>query len=458
MARSPAKFEVRDIEPAGDPVWQGAGEAVHRAFWRAVVAFALKAKDEELSRGLDRYGKPLAPIAASTRKYRKSAMGAADPSDPPLMPAGGVSRTRLNLTGRGFADHAEFYWTDGWGKILRYHALGRGRYGRIPVRDVIGLSPESLRKVRGWSLGWWITWKRTHSLSVARKPLAANRTAPERMAVVGRTDYENFTYGIGGGSAAKSRALLVRGRASGFVQHAPPGGFEREPPVGPGNPFWKGPKPKPKAPKATKPAPVKAATPTLSLPIHIKGDVSPDCVRQAREIHAGLPERVRKALDAHGVKVVIGRSMADAAPDLVDRRPRGWPEGTTWANADGCYRAATDRREIVATEFYRSEMGNSETRSPRFPGALRHETGHAYDDALGIHSQSPEFLAAYRADVDKMDEPTRQQVSYYLQPGEAGPSETFAEIFARLVGESGTSHRDLREYFLATTELLRSLL
>ncbi len=123
-------FRIRGIEPAHDPAWRSASPDLRRAFWRAVVELGLQAKDRDLAQGLDKDGVPMKGIAASTRKYRRSAMGPADPSAPPLTPAYGLSRTRSLLTGRAMTDHAEFFWRNHggqhWGKVLGYHAKGPG--------------------------------------------------------------------------------------------------------------------------------------------------------------------------------------------------------------------------------------------------------------------------------------------------------------------------------------------
>src|SRR4051794_23775684 len=107
---APVSFRLRGIEPAHDPAWKAAPEKLRRAFWAEVVKLGKEAKDRELAAGLDRFGSPLARIAASTRAHRRSAMGPADPDAPALTPAYGLSRTRSLFAGKAFADHALFYW------------------------------------------------------------------------------------------------------------------------------------------------------------------------------------------------------------------------------------------------------------------------------------------------------------------------------------------------------------
>src|SRR4051812_3662699 len=72
-------------------------EPTRLLYWSWVTELGLRAKDKELSQGLDKDGRPLRAISAATRKHRRSAMtpsGKGDPSAPPLMPARALSRTR----------------------------------------------------------------------------------------------------------------------------------------------------------------------------------------------------------------------------------------------------------------------------------------------------------------------------------------------------------------------------
>lgn len=120
-------------------------------YWGLVAEIALRVKDDELARGLNRFGKPLPGVRSKTRRYRKSAMtpdGRGDPNAPYLTPGHGLSRTRSLLAAKARKDGVVIWWrfdafTGGeWGRILRYHAL-RGR-----AYDVIGLSPAGIEKVK----------------------------------------------------------------------------------------------------------------------------------------------------------------------------------------------------------------------------------------------------------------------------------------------------------------------
>jgi hypothetical protein len=156
-------------------------------FWGWVVALGLKAKDRDLSMGLDKDGKPLRAITAETRRHRRSAMtptGKGDPSAPPLMPGRQLSRTRSLLTGRAYLDRAEFWWRfdawtgDSWARVLD----AQKRRGR----DVFGLSPQAQKRVQAQA---WQLWGRLKagrpipalplpSAAVAAGPVVAPSTRP----------------------------------------------------------------------------------------------------------------------------------------------------------------------------------------------------------------------------------------------------------------------------------------
>ncbi len=143
------------FEPPG---WATASQADRDLYWQAVLKLVLKAKDSELKAGLDRYGKPMARLAPSTIANRRSAMGPADPGAPPLQPAHGLSRTRSLLTGKATASGVVCWWlvdrvtNATWGEILKHHRAGGGK---LPKRDVIGLSPEARAQVKQRAFAWW---------------------------------------------------------------------------------------------------------------------------------------------------------------------------------------------------------------------------------------------------------------------------------------------------------------
>jgi hypothetical protein len=217
-------FRVEGIEPAADPVWRLADESVRRAFWRAVVGFTLEAKDRELASGLDRFGVPLTPIAASTRARgrMRSHTGLGSAGNPPLTPANALSRTRALLTGRAMEDHAEFFWTTDdvtglpWGQVLSWHRAGAGR---LPVRDVIGLAPQSLATVRARADRWWANYKAGHPVfdHEGRIKLQVGHGRMGTIPLRGRLDIKNATLGVGA-SKSTVEAAIKGGTFTGFRQ------------------------------------------------------------------------------------------------------------------------------------------------------------------------------------------------------------------------------------------------
>jgi hypothetical protein len=147
--------------------------------------------------------------------------------------------------------------------------------------------------------------------------------------------------------------------------------------------------------------------------------------------------------------------MADAAPGLVSQRPRGWAAGLTWAQADGVYEA--DVRRVVVTTHRTPVGGGAPVPSDRWRSVLYHETGHALDAALDGVSGTAAFRAAHAEDARGLDDADRAGLAYFLQPGRAGPEETFAELFAQLHGEALTAH-DLPGRFPRAAAILRDLL
>jgi hypothetical protein len=217
-------FRVSGIEPT-DNTFRDAGEETHRAYWRYIVDTVLELKDKSLAKGLDRFGKPMIPIAASTRAkgLARSYTGLGDPDAPPLTPAYGISRTRALFRGRAFADHAEFFWAFDevtkrhWGVVLGYHRAGGPH---LPVRDVIGLAPADLAEARHRGQLWWYHYQEGARLEVAtaklglKQPLTG-RVPPPKFVVTGDTDLDQYTFGIAANKERTARAI-AEGYHSGF--------------------------------------------------------------------------------------------------------------------------------------------------------------------------------------------------------------------------------------------------
>jgi hypothetical protein len=83
------------------------------------------------------------------------------------------------------------------------------------------------------------------------------------------------------------------------------------------------------------------------------------------------------------------------------------------------------------------ERGSDGTKSDlsRLHITVLHELGHAYDHLLGFPSRKEEFKYAYNSDLPGVPEQHRGILSHFLQPGQKGPSECFASLFACLYYE-----------------------
>jgi hypothetical protein len=190
-------FKIRGIEP---PDLKDHPAAVRKLYWGWVVEYGLKRKDLELSKGLDKDGKPLRPLRPKTRRYRRSAMtptGKGDPSDPPLTPGHRLSRTRSLLAGRALTTHAEFYWRfdaftgDSWGVVLAYQ--------KKKGRDVFGLSPKGTAWVQRMALKRWERYKAGQA-----EPVRPARVSPG-LPTVGSHDMTHTTTGIGSADTSTGR-------------------------------------------------------------------------------------------------------------------------------------------------------------------------------------------------------------------------------------------------------------
>lgn len=176
---------------------------------------------------------------------------------------------------------------------------------------------------------------------------------------------------------------------------------------------------------------------------------------------AALPDAVMKRLADYGARFQAGERVTQIRPELKGVHPRGWPSGSTWDSADG----AAFTRDIVVAETYRPIGVRGFATSQRVAGVLAHETGHVFDRAMRLASRSPEFAKAYTADAKplrasiKAGESGARRFAYYLQRGEAGPSEAFAEIFAQVVGGgTGSMGSDLIAAFPNVAKYMRDLI
>ena len=185
----------------------------------------------------------------------------------------------------------------------------------------------------------------------------------------------------------------------------------------------------------------------------------------ADEVKAALakvPRNVLVALANKGYKVVLSEKLTDAVPAAKNQQVRGYQEHATWDEVYGMFNRTT-RKVVMAELAVTKDAGGRTTLGPlrdtqRRQGILRHECGHAVDQMLGNLSHSPEFVAAYEKGLKTISQYERKTLNYYLQPGDAGREETFAEIFAALEGDACDRNSDilLKNHFPELVSLIRT--
>ena len=88
---------------------------------------------------------------------------------------------------------------------------------------------------------------------------------------------------------------------------------------------------------------------------------------------------------------------------------------------------------------------------------LLHEAGHALDKASGYTSESKEFSDAYAEDAKGLSAEDKKKYQYFLQEGNAGKSETFAELNKSLFEGDG-DYPGFSKSFKNSSEVLKKLL
>lgn len=141
-----ARFTLSGADLAPPSVF-AASDRDRAAFWTQVAVLARDRKYAELHRGVGVDGAKLKP---RERVRRDRANG------PVLVPHFSDSRFRTMLRWAGTRDGAVVFWKAPWAKIVRYHAEGvRYPNGRVIVRNVVGLTRQSVEWVRRRAAAWW---------------------------------------------------------------------------------------------------------------------------------------------------------------------------------------------------------------------------------------------------------------------------------------------------------------
>jgi hypothetical protein len=170
----------------------------------------------------------------------------------------------------------------------------------------------------------------------------------------------------------------------------------------------------------------------------LRGNVKPSekFISKMDRAFLNMPPEVRQLLKSKGIKMVIGDSIPAIDPTMKGQEPRGHGTGAKWDYVEGYYDPYN--KIAVTTEHYESSYSHDIVETRRAEGVMRHEVGHAVDDAMGRFSEKKEFMDVYSKDKARIDQnlsaADKKKLDYFLQADTAGPSEAFAELFGILQG------------------------
>lgn len=212
------------------------------------------------------------------------------------------------------------------------------------------------------------------------------------------------------------------------------------------------------APVPSPTAPLSHEPPRARLKVGVGSGVSPEFRQEVVASLSKIPKSARDYAASHGVSVATGRFVTEVRPELKGVQPRGYPTGATWDNAEGLYHPKA--KQVIVSEKRRKPDG-TEVPSNRVAGVIRHEFGHAVDFANPQDrlSNRPDFVKIYEqeASAARSDPNASKSLRYFLQAGEAGRQEAFAEGFGILHGGggSGWSEEQFRKSFPGTLAAIR---
>ena len=169
--------------------------------------------------------------------------------------------------------------------------------------------------------------------------------------------------------------------------------------------------------------------------------VSSSIIAQIKSSLESFPPQFLDMMRANKARVQVTPTMIDLHPDLKNTRPRGYEEGHTYKNCPAMF----EYPNIVVAEY--ALIGDNDSSWQKLDdsvGSMRHEMGHALDAFLGNLTATEEFKHVYYLDLGKIDQQTKEHLSYYTQKGGGGPSEAFAEVFAGIYGKRSRKEEQAR--------------
>jgi hypothetical protein len=188
--------------------------------------------------------------------------------------------------------------------------------------------------------------------------------------------------------------------------------------------------------------------------------VSPEFTQEIIEAAATLPSAAINALMKAGYRIELSHSVPDAVPSSRNQQVRGYAPHSTWNDVFGMFNRTTSK--IIMAQYaqlpdshHKNDISQLTNRQRRL-GILRHEFGHALDEYMGNFSHGASFKQVYEFERENITGDEKKTLSYYLQSGDAGREETFAELFAAHNGMGCDQVSDalLQERFPNLTQLI----
>lgn len=172
-----------------------------------------------------------------------------------------------------------------------------------------------------------------------------------------------------------------------------------------------------------------------------------------------IPESVKNTLVRNGVRWKIVSTLIDYDPLLAAKPARGWGDGRDFRYVAGTY-SFRHKAVLIAEKALRTKDNVLSLKGHRLLTTL-HETGHAFDWAMKHFSKTAEFRSAYNQDIAALNDEQRKKLQYYLQSNDAGPEETFAELFADVIVQQEHLPQErpsVIEFFPSCFSVVRNLL
>lgn len=144
-----------------------------------------------------------------------------------------------------------------------------------------------------------------------------------------------------------------------------------------------------------------------------------------------LPIERREYLANIGFKIILIPLLSDEPEFAGGRQPRGYTPGSTYSQVRGLSEPWQHR--VFIAEFTMNGSVRVPTRTT-LSEVIWHELGH---ELFSLANQTA-FQQARNADISSLSAQARGWYGYYLQDGEAGVSETFAQAMAAYDDGVGT--------------------